>query len=70
MPKYEAVYYPGEEDRLPSWSVVEWTVNNKVGRIGRTVEDCGCSADAEEAARDIAYVLNASVEQEIYAEFG
>lgn len=71
MSRYEAVYNPGEDDeRLPSWTVVEWTVTNNGVRLGRKVEDCGCSDEAEETARDIAYVLNTSVEREIYAEFG
>ena len=71
MPRFEAVYNPGEDgERLPSWTVVEWTVTSNGVRFGRKVEDCGCSDEAEETARDIAYVLNTSDELETYAEFG
>lgn len=69
MSRYEAVYNPGEDDRLPEWLVVEWTVT-PTGRIGRTVENCGYSAEAEETAHDIAFILNRGAELEAYAEFG
>lgn len=62
MARYQAVYFPEEDDRLAEWCVVDWyrclTVEKFYGR------------DGESLASDIALVLNMEEQQEIFAEFG
>jgi hypothetical protein len=56
--RFEAVFYEGDEDRLPAWEVVEWTFDDGKGnRIGRTV-DKFFGQTAEEDAYDIAAFHN------------
>jgi hypothetical protein len=58
MARFEAVFYEGDDDRLPAWEVVEWTFDNGQGnRSGRTVETFR-GANAEEDAYDIAAFHN------------
>ena len=55
--RYEAVFDCGDEETLAAWEVVEWTVVNEKGRIGRTVERF-YGKDAEEYANEVADYYN------------
>jgi hypothetical protein len=58
MARFEASYYPGEYDeRLPEWTVVEWThVNHKTGaKSGNTVWKTYDMEFGEQDAKDMAY---------------
>lgn len=70
MARFEASFFPGEDDRMPSWDVVEWCHNDGCGnRIGRKVESF-YSATAEQDAKQLTKVLQESYNLEFYAEFG
>lgn len=66
---YTVEFEPGDDERLPAWEVVKWTVINEKGRVGRLVE-AFYGEHAEEDARWTAQALNHDEESEIYAEFG
>ena len=68
-PRFEAVFYEGEQDeRMPSWDVVEWTNVNPVNgaRSGRTVRQF----DYEEDAQELAKVLQENYNMEFQSKFG
>lgn len=59
MARFEAVFYEGEDDeRLPEWQVVEWTVDDGKGnRAGKTIWKTYDLVFGEQDAKDRAYHL-------------
>ena len=55
--RYEAVFDCGDDESLPAWEVVEWTVTNENGRIGKLV-DRFYGSEAECEAHEVADLLN------------
>ena len=64
MARFEAVYYEGEQDeRLPEWRVVEWTIVNPEtgGKVGKTHWKTYDMEFGEREAKEKAYWM-----QEVY----
>ena len=59
MARYEAVLYEGEDDeRLPEWTVVEWSADDGHGnRAGKVVWKTYDMVFGEQDAKDRAYHL-------------
>lgn len=55
--RYEAVFDCGDDETLPAWEVVEWTIVNEKGRVGNIV-DRFYGPEAECEAHEIADLLN------------
>ena len=66
MTRYEVVYFDGEDDRQPSWDVVEWYKNDNGVRMGKVVERYEYD---EQAAHHHCQVLQEAYNLEFYAEF-
>lgn len=59
MARFEAVFDPGEDDRLPEWVVVEWTSDNGKGcRSGSAVWRSYNLSTGEREAHEIAETMN------------
>lgn len=72
MPRFEASFYPGEDnERLPEWSVVEWTyVNPKNGaKTGHCVWKTYDMIDGEREATEMAALLQHEYNLEFAKEF-
>lgn len=73
MSRFEASYYPGEDnERLPEWTVVEWTyVNPENGsKCGKTVWKTYDMESGEKEAKEMAWLLQEEYNRDFYAEFG
>ena len=72
MARFEASYYEGEDnERLPEWTVVEWThVNPKNGtKSGRTVWKTYDMLNGEREAIEMAAVLQHEYNLKFASEF-
>ena len=72
MARFEASYYPGEDgERLPEWTVVEWTyVNPENGsKSGRTVWKTYDMMNGEREAHEMAAILQHEYNMEFAGEF-
>ncbi len=64
MSRFEAVFDCGDDDRLPTWEVVEWDYDDGRGnRWGHRAEFAADKHDAERTAD----LLNAAYERELVA---
>lgn len=62
MPRFEAVFDCGDDDRLAEWKVVEWTYDDGYGnRFGSKVAHANNKLDAQQQAA----ILNAAQEVEL-----
>lgn len=62
MSKYTVEFYPGEDDRLPEWLVVE----DKCNIVWKTTN----MLTGEQDAHEMAFVFQEEYNQEFFAEFG
>ena len=70
MARFEVVFYPGEDDeRLPSWDVIELEDVSPTVRVGTRVWSTYDMFEGEELAREMAYVMQHEYNQEFYEEF-
>ena len=70
MARFEVVLYPGEDDeRLPSWDVVELEDVSPTVRIGTRVWSTYNMEEGEQLATEMALLLQREYNQEFYEEF-
>ena len=70
MARFEVVLYPGEDDeRLPSWDVVELEDVSPTVRIGTRVWSTYNMEEGEQLATEMALLLQHEYNQEFYEEF-
>lgn len=72
MARFEASYYPGEDnERLPEWTVVEWEYVNPTNgaKSGRTVWKTYDMINGEREAHEMAAILQHEYNMEFAGEF-
>ena len=70
MARFEVVLYPGEDDeRLPSWDVVELEDVSPTVRIGTRVWSTYNMEEGEQLATEMALLLQREYEEQLYKEY-
>lgn len=68
MAKFEAVFHPGEDDRLPEWCVVEWE-DACTPTIGSVVWKTYDMNFGEEHAKEMVNIFQFEYNLSMYKEF-